>query len=306
MGQKRTKWTLEKVQQFYADHGCIFLDDGYKNMLTKYTFVCSCGNTHTSSFESFYKHSQRCKQCASKEMSKHKRLDKSEVVRTLEDKNMTYLNHYYESNEDGKTDRKYLKVDYKCREGHTQTGKYYHSIKDLEFGCMECVKSIVGDNKRLPLLQVEEIIKLNDMELVSKTYESSTSPLDVKCTCGELYTTTLASITHGNKCGCQRGGENHYRYNPELTEEDRQDRRQYPEYYQWVRDVYERDDYTCQKCGKRGGELHAHHIYSYAKYKDKRIDLANGVTLCVDDHKLFHKLYGNVDFTHLDFEEFMQ
>jgi len=53
----------------------------------------------------------------------------------------------------------------------------------------------------------------------------------------------------------------------------------------WRKDVFERDDYTCQECGKKGGYLQAHHIKGWTEYPDLRRDLNNGVTLCIDCHK---------------------
>ena len=61
------------------------------------------------------------------------------------------------------------------------------------------------------------------------------------------------------------------------------------EYKDWRMAVFKRDNFTCQKCGVVGRELNAHHIKPYAKYKELRYDLSNGITLCEDCHKLVHK-----------------
>lgn len=61
--------------------------------------------------------------------------------------------------------------------------------------------------------------------------------------------------------------------------------RKTPEYKAWRVSVFERDDYTCQICGIRGGSLHADHIKPFAYYKELRLDIDNGRTLCVDCHK---------------------
>jgi hypothetical protein len=61
------------------------------------------------------------------------------------------------------------------------------------------------------------------------------------------------------------------------------------EYKWWRTAVFERDKFTCQKCGAVGGELNAHHIKPYAKYKELRYELSNGITLCKNCHKLLHK-----------------
>ena len=69
------------------------------------------------------------------------------------------------------------------------------------------------------------------------------------------------------------------------------------EYKDWRTSVYERDDYTCQCCGSRGGELNAHHINQFADYPKLRYDINNGITLCVNCHDStingsFHNIYG--------------
>ena len=60
-------------------------------------------------------------------------------------------------------------------------------------------------------------------------------------------------------------------------------------YKKWRKNVFERDNYVCQKCGKRGGNLHVHHDLSFADYPDLRIEILNGMTLCVSCHRKVHK-----------------
>ena len=64
------------------------------------------------------------------------------------------------------------------------------------------------------------------------------------------------------------------------------------EYKDWRNEVFERDNYTCQMCGKRGGVLNAHHIKAYKSYPKLRYSVKNGMTLCEKCHKSIHRKKG--------------
>ena len=56
---------------------------------------------------------------------------------------------------------------------------------------------------------------------------------------------------------------------------------------EWRDVVLRRDRYTCQKCESKE-DLHAHHIKDWATHPESRLDIANGVTLCVRCHAESH------------------
>lgn len=53
----------------------------------------------------------------------------------------------------------------------------------------------------------------------------------------------------------------------------------------WRRQVFERDDYTCQICGERGGKLNADHVRPARLFPELIVELSNGRTLCEACHK---------------------
>jgi hypothetical protein len=61
------------------------------------------------------------------------------------------------------------------------------------------------------------------------------------------------------------------------------------EYKKWRKSIFERDGYRCQVCERVGNYLEAHHIKSWAKHKELRYKIENGVTLCRECHKLEHR-----------------
>ncbi len=77
-------------------------------------------------------------------------------------------------------------------------------------------------------------------------------------------------------------------------------------YKEWRRKVFQRDGYTCRKCGQTGGYLNAHHIKSFARYKKLRFRVDNGITLCKECHNKFHAIYGITSFTASNLKEFLK
>lgn len=57
-------------------------------------------------------------------------------------------------------------------------------------------------------------------------------------------------------------------------------------YKLWREAIFERDNYTCQKCFLVGVYIEPHHIKSWARYPGLRFELSNGLTLCKECHKL--------------------
>ncbi len=74
----------------------------------------------------------------------------------------------------------------------------------------------------------------------------------------------------------------------------------------WRKSCMERDDFTCQKTGERGGKLVVHHINNFADFPELRTSITNGITLSKESHQEFHKKYGKRNNTREQLNEFLQ
>jgi len=68
---------------------------------------------------------------------------------------------------------------------------------------------------------------------------------------------------------------------------------------------FQRDNYTCNCCQVKGGDLHAHHANSWHAFPEQRFELNNLVCLCKMCHSRFHKEYGSKNNTRYQIERFL-
>jgi len=86
----------------------------------------------------------------------------------------------------------------------------------------------------------------------------------------------------------ERSGANHWNWKGGITPKNQRERNSKKARI-WRETVFCRDDFTCARCGSRGGKLNAHHIKAWAKFPELRFDPQNGVTLCEDCHREIHR-----------------
>ncbi len=138
-----------------------------------------------------------------------------------------------------------------------------------------------------------------------------------RCECGTVRAYLNYSIKVGKvgSCGCLKRenftgvkrvkGSNHGMWRGGVTGL-RGRHMQSGEYKNWRRMVFERDNYTCQKCGQVGYELNAHHIYEYSGHEKKRTDIENGTTFCAECHREYHKIYGRKSINCISLTAYIQ
>lgn len=92
------------------------------------------------------------------------------------------------------------------------------------------------------------------------------------------------------------------------------------EYQSWRIQIFENNNFVCQKCGQRAGKLQAHHIENFSLITHKNNinilrdalnceelwNINNGITFCKECHILFHKIYGKWNNAKEQLEEFLE
>jgi len=161
--------------------------------------------------------------------------------------------------------------------------------------------------RRKSLENVIEEIELTGAKYLGGEYKNTSSTLTLQCSCGNEFRRTLDNFRRSSTCyECNKlVKEKNPRWNSQLTDEERFKQRDYKEYLDWRKSVYERDLHTCQSCLDRGVKLNAHHIEAFSENPQLRTDIGNGITLCVSCHKEYHKAFGITGANNTTFSDFM-
>ena len=274
-----------------------------------------CGNYEWGITPAHFLNGRRCPKCANNIKFT---LDDIKAKLKISHPNIKVLSEFYKKV--GITDiRDTHYINCKCTIDGNEWSATVASILS-GCNCPKCRAKFMTDLLRFDLDYVkEELTKTNkNIIILSDKYEGALSYLNVKClVCNNEWDATFDGLNNGGhgcpKCAIKNNsGINNCNYNPDLTDEERELRRNYignENYDRWRRDVYKRDNYTCQCCGTKSGlgkavVLNAHHLNGYHWDKENRINIDNGITICKSCHDKFHKIYKNKYNTKEQYEEY--
>ncbi len=184
------------------------------------------------------------------------------------------------------------KVDVRCPDcGETRRAYYRVVVAAGHTVCRRC---------NISRVQAKELVRGSRFGSLVVVEEAQLSGRSVcLCDCGVYCVKANYSLTIGKtkSCGCLRAET--FKHIPRGRGNwkggisgDRERDMATNKYKEWRQAVFEKDCYTCQKCGQVGYDLNAHHIFPYSKHEDKRTSLDNGITLCKKCHIAFHNIYG--------------
>lgn len=300
--------SFEEVREAFENRGLILFETVYVSAKTKMKYRCPKhpDKELSISYDKLKQSVQGCPHCSRERVGDKLRTPIEEVRKAFEDKGLELLETKYVNNK--------TKMKYRCpKHPDKDLSVTFDSLKSKGTGCPFCGYERIADSLRISFEDVKRAFEERGYVLLETKYVDGHTKMKYRC---PNHPTEKLSISYANLryhdqgcplCGLDRlRGENNHNWNPDLTDEERKERRQYTEYYQWVRDVYERDDYTCQCCGDRGVKLNAHHLDGYNWCIEKRTDVDNGVTLCEDCHYDFHRQYGYGNNTRQQYEEWLE
>jgi hypothetical protein len=112
------------------------------------------------------------------------------------------------------------------------------------------------------------------------------------CDCGKaIVAPAYSAITHRKlSCGCDK---------PPPKKYPRNNLRKWP-IKNWAQETIVRYDKQCDICDSEEN-LNAHHLKSATRFPEEMYDLMNGVCLCYEHHKQFHRKYSKDKFTQWDY-----
>ncbi|MDH2363777.1 HNH endonuclease [Priestia megaterium] len=300
IGEDR-RLTIEEVDRRITEAGMSRIGE-YNNSHSPIRVICVCGEECEMLLPGITK-GNLCKKCGQKKLQQFaisRRKSIQEVKNIFEEKGCILLSEKYVNYD--------TELDYICHCGSKAQNSFGRFLKAN--GCHECSKNTKPD-----FSEFSDTARKEGYKVLSESYVDAKTKIQVECPKGHKYGVLFRSfVSSGKRCKeCflevmrERTRDKNPRWNPNLTDEERIQNRDYPEYESWRKEVFTRDHYTCTCCGKRGNDgtyLAAHHLQNFAEYPDLRHDLDNGVTLCEECHLDFHKKYKFSNNTKQQFEEY--
>lgn len=186
------------------------------------------------------------------------------------------------------TNKKVIVICPVCKKKRETYYKAY--LKSKSGKCLKC------NNK-------EKQVKLNKKYGKLRVLEVIDGIAICKCSCGNVVEVPKHNLLKGKtkSCGCIKS-KNFINAKPNTKEKHGNWKggistkqhiiRNSVKYAKFRKNVFERDNYTCQKCEIVGGELNVHHIIPFAMDEDKIFEIDNGITFCKKCHNRFHKEFG--------------
>lgn len=281
------KWTLESAQELFEQRGCKLLETEYINCSTKMRYIATCGHEHLISLNNFSNgKGDLCGACRRKANARSESKSNSEMRELFEKEGCKVLTPEILG--------VHQKVRYLAQCGHENEISYAKFQAGGGRVCPSCSRSISYTYDF-----VKEAFEKEGCVLLEGEYINCKTYMRYIAKCGHKSKIRFDAFLNSSapkKCrDCHK-----HTYHEEVIDRNRTASKV------WRKAVYERDSWSCQACGKHGGDLNAHHLESYDTNPDLRFDVSNGITLCPECHTAFHRIYGFGGTTKNQFQTWIQ
>lgn len=279
-----------------------------------------CKKDFTESWERLQNQKICCPDCRKyrkQEISKSRMNDISDLIEDINKQGIEILNP-----ED--YNGMHFKLNVRCLKEDCRHEWEISPNNALRRSCPKCNNSKKSERYRKEVaLILEQIYSKNkNIEILNpESYVNGKGYFNCYCKKhNKYYEGNIGSLINGSnaceKCHLESiRGENSKSWNPNRSIKDREYARQlYDEngmnQRSWSKEILKIYNYTCILCNNTlGKKLRAHHIKPWAKHKEIRYDLKNGVCLCECCHDAgrigsFHDIYGTNNCTERDFYEY--
>ena len=300
--------SYREVFESFKDRGYTLITEEYQNNKQRLEYICPKhpDDPQTTRLNDLLS-GHGCKLCGRdrsvqnlRRQADLQRLTYDEVREEIEKEGFTLLTTEYENAK--------IPIEVQCPKGH----KFRTRISDFRKGKDRCPECAVNKT-RTPYEEVKKAFEDRGYKLIDKAYVNQDTPLRYTCPKHpeEIKTITFNSIKGGHgchDCGIESiSGVNSVHYNHDLTDEEREHNRSLdPKEREWRVQVFQRDKFNCQYCGRYNrNNVNAHHKDAHHWCIERRYDVSNGATLCVECHRKFHSLYGYKNNTEEQFDEWV-
>lgn len=282
------RWTIERARALFEQRGCQLLETEYVNDSTKMRYIATCGHEHSISLNNFsHGKGDLCEACRRRSNAEKESLSDAEMRSVFEDAGCKVLS--------GVIKNTTQKIRYIAQCGHENETDYAHFHQGGGRVCRACSKSV-----RYKIDYVREAFEEAGCELLEAEYVNCKTPMRYIALCGHESTICFDTFLNSGKATKRCRLCHKHTYHEEPSDRNRTASKV------WRRAVYERDSWTCQACGKHGGDLNAHHLNAYDSSPERRFEAENGVSLCPACHVKFHMAYGFGGNTEAQFHEWLQ
>jgi len=298
---KNRMLSFEEVRDYINSKGCKLLSNEYNGYQEYLKIQCSCENVFYTTFASFKQSNKHtCDECTKKRMSENLNLDFEYVKYFIEvesNSGCKLLQNFYINYD--------TNIILQCPCGNKFETTFAHFKQKYKRQCNECSTLKRVSRRKTQKQFIDEVYNLvkDDYSVLGEYIDNNTNILmrHNNCVLGtHEYMVAPSNFLSGKRCPeCAKHntrGELSNFWKGGITPKNKLERGT-SQYKEWRKQVFERDNYTCQCCGSYGGKLNAHHKENFSNNHDLRFDIDNGITLCKNCHHpnikgSFHNVYG--------------